>query len=73
MNKMTETGVAKEEIDEFKKGAPAALKKITGNFSNYDCYIGESAEADGQGTCMYVLVDVSTNEYQKEGHLTDLV
>lgn len=60
MKAMEEKGKPKEEVDEFKKGAAAAMKKITKNYKNYDHYIGESAEADGQGSCMYVLVDVST-------------
>lgn len=42
-----------EEAKAFQAGAPAAVKKILGNYDNYDFYMGESME---EGS-MYVLVD----------------
>ena len=53
MKAMEAKGKSKEEIDEFKKAAPGALKTITANLENYDTYVGESM-TDGS---MFVLVD----------------
>ncbi|KAJ5162099.1 hypothetical protein N7492_007491 [Penicillium capsulatum] len=47
------SGASKETIDEFKAGAPAALKKITGNYDNYDVLMGQSMDGDA----MHVLID----------------
>lgn len=71
MKKMQESGKDKEEIEAFKKGAPAALKKLTSNHSNYDFYIGESAEASGEGDYMYVVVDVSDPSSRNCLRITD--
>ena len=42
-----------EEAKAFQAGAPGAVKKIMGNFDDYDIYQGESME---EGS-MYVLVN----------------
>ena len=52
VEKLKEAG-KDEDADAFKKGAPAALKKILANFGDYDFYMGESM-AEGS---MYVLVN----------------
>lgn len=48
--KMTEKGAPEEEINTFKKGAPAAVKKILANYDNYDVLMGQSMDGDA----MYV-------------------
>ncbi|KAL3479714.1 Mss4-like protein [Aspergillus californicus] len=53
LTKLTEKGAPKEQIDEFKTNAPAAVKKILGNWDNYDVLMGESTNGDA----MYVLID----------------
>jgi hypothetical protein len=53
MKKMEENGVPKESIDEFKAGAPAAMKKILANYDNYDVMMGQSMDGDA----MHVLID----------------
>lgn len=53
VDKMKETGKSEEEIKAFQSEAPAAAKKILGNWDNYDVYKGESMEE----VSMYVLVD----------------
>jgi len=52
MDKLTEAG-KEEQVKEFKSTAPAAVKKILGNFDDYDLYKGESMSEDS----MYVLVN----------------
>jgi len=51
--KMKEQGKSEDEIKKFQTEAPAAAKKILGNWDNYDVYKGESMEDPS----MYVLVD----------------
>ena len=53
VDKMKEQGKTEAEIKEFQAQAPAAAKKILGNWDNYDVYKGESMEDPS----MYVLVD----------------
>jgi hypothetical protein len=50
LKKLEEEGAAAETIAEFKAGAAGALKKITGNYDNYDVMMGESMDGDA----MYV-------------------
>jgi hypothetical protein len=54
MKKMEENGVPKESIDEFKAGAPAAMKKILANYDNYDVMMGQSMDGDA----MYVSINI---------------
>lgn len=51
LEKLQEKNTPQAEIDEFKKGAPAAVKKILGNYDNYDVLMGQSMDGDA----MYVL------------------
>jgi len=51
--KLKERGTSAEDIKKFQTEAPAAAKKILGNWDNYDIYQGESMDENG----MYVLVD----------------
>ncbi|KAK4944878.1 hypothetical protein LTR10_015797 [Elasticomyces elasticus] len=51
--KLKERGTPEEDIKKFQSEAPAAAKKILGNWDNYDIYQGESMS---EGS-MYVLVD----------------
>ncbi|EAL91014.1 hypothetical protein KXW98_002966 [Aspergillus fumigatus] len=51
--KLQEKGVPEAEIDAFKKGAPAAVKKILANYDNYDVLMGHSMDGDA----MHVLID----------------
>jgi len=53
VEKMKETGKTEEEIKAFQSAAPAAAKKILGNWDNYDVYKGESMDENS----MYILVD----------------
>jgi len=71
LNKLTEKGAPQEKIDEFKAGAPAAVKKIIGNYDNYDVLMGKAMDGDAMyvpictypdGTipltfCRHVLID----------------
>jgi hypothetical protein len=52
LDKLKESGKT-EEAKAFQAAAPGAVKKILGNYDNYDLYMGESME---EGS-MYVLVD----------------
>ncbi|GAB1199265.1 hypothetical protein APSETT444_008611 [Aspergillus pseudonomiae] len=58
LSKLEETNASKETIDEFKKSAPAAVKKIVANCGNYDFFVGESFDAEA----MLVLID-----YREDG------
>ncbi|RMD41409.1 hypothetical protein DV735_g3692, partial [Chaetothyriales sp. CBS 134920] len=58
VEKLKEVGKGDDEIKEFQTGAAAAVKKILGNWSNYDVYKGESLGDNG----MYFLVD-----YREDG------
>ncbi|KAJ5882929.1 Translationally-controlled tumor protein [Penicillium subrubescens] len=53
LKKLEETGASAETIDEFKKNAPAAMKKIIANYDNYDVLMGSSMDGDA----MHVLID----------------
>lgn len=61
--RLTETGASKETIDEFKAGAPAAVKKILGNYDNYDVLMGQSMDGDAMYvySANYLLVATKTN------------
>lgn len=50
LNKLQEKNAPAETIEEFKKGAPAAVKKLVGNYDNYDVLMGASTDGDA----MYV-------------------
>jgi len=52
MDKLSADG-QEDKVKEFKASAPGAVKKILGNFDDYDLYKGESMEEDS----MYVLVN----------------
>ena len=51
LDKLKET--EPEKAKEFQASAQNAVKKILGNYDNYDLYMGESMQEDS----MYVLVD----------------
>ena len=53
VEKMKANGASEADIKAFQGEAPAAAKKILGNWDNYDVYKGESMDENG----MYVLVD----------------
>ncbi|KAL9623013.1 MAG: hypothetical protein Q9160_002732 [Pyrenula sp. 1 TL-2023] len=53
LEKLKATGASDEKIKDFQATAQGGVKKILGNYDNYDMYIGESME---EGS-MYVLVD----------------
>ncbi|KAK1138491.1 hypothetical protein N8T08_002474 [Aspergillus melleus] len=53
LSKLTEKNAPKETIDEFKANAPAAVKKILGNYDNYDVLMGQSMDGDA----MHILID----------------
>lgn len=44
--KLQESGAPAEEIEKFKTGAPAAVKKILANYDNYDVLMGASMDGD---------------------------
>jgi hypothetical protein len=50
---LQDKGAPAETIEEFKKGAPAAVNKILKNYDNYDVLMGESMDGDA----MHVLID----------------
>lgn len=50
LTRLQEKNAPAEKIEEFKKGAPAAVKKILGNYDNYDVLMGSSMD----GSAMYV-------------------
>jgi hypothetical protein len=52
-NKLKEKGASEETIKEFQGGAAAAVKKILGNYDNYDVLMNQSMDANG----MHVLID----------------
>ncbi|KAE8355964.1 Mss4-like protein [Aspergillus coremiiformis] len=53
LGKLQETGASEATISEFKSGAPAAVKKILGNYDNYDVLMGQSMDGDA----MHILID----------------
>ncbi|KAL4960253.1 translationally-controlled tumor protein [Aspergillus stella-maris] len=53
LTKLQEKNTPAEQIDQFKKNAPAAVKKILGNYDNYDILMGQSMDGDA----MHVLID----------------
>jgi len=53
MDTLKSNGADESVIKEFQSGAPAAVKKILGNYDNFDLYMGESMD----GEAMYVLID----------------
>lgn len=53
LTKLQEKGAPEATINEFKTGAPAAVKKILGNYDNYDVLMGQSMDGDA----MHILID----------------
>ncbi|WEW54596.1 hypothetical protein PRK78_000016 [Emydomyces testavorans] len=51
--KLKEKGASDEELKEFQTGAQGAVKKILGNYDNYDVLMGSSMDPNG----MHVLID----------------
>lgn len=43
---LEESGASKESIAEFKAGAAGAVKKIIGNYDNYDVLMGQNMDGD---------------------------
>jgi hypothetical protein len=61
---LTEKGAPAETIDEFKKAAPAAVKKILGNYDNYDVLMGQTMDGDAMYVFQYLIfnwLDLVTN------------
>lgn len=50
LQKLEQNGAPADTINEFKTGAPNAVKKILGNYDNYDVMMGSSMDGDA----MYV-------------------
>lgn len=46
MKALQENNASEESIAEFKGGAAAAVKKLTGNYDNYDVLMGQSTDGD---------------------------
>lgn len=46
MDTLKANGAPEETIKEFTSGAPGAVKKILGNYDNYDIYMGEKMDAE---------------------------
>ncbi|RMJ28960.1 TCTP family [Aspergillus sp. HF37] len=53
LQKLEEKGASADKINEFKTGAPNAVKKILANYDNYDVLMGSSMDADA----MHILID----------------
>ncbi|EAU34180.1 conserved hypothetical protein [Aspergillus terreus NIH2624] len=53
LQKLQEKGADEATINEFKSNAPAAVKKILGNYDNYDVLMGQSMDGDA----MHILID----------------
>lgn len=58
MEKLKEKGESEDQIKKFQTDAQAAIKKILGNFDNYDMFLGPSMTEGA----MPVLVD-----YREDG------
>lgn len=52
LTKLQEKNAPAEQVEEFKAKAPGAVKKILGNYDNYDVLMGASMDGDA----MYVIV-----------------
>lgn len=50
---MKEKGTSEDTIKAFQSGAGAAVKKILGNYENYDVLMGQAMD----GNAMHVLID----------------
>jgi hypothetical protein len=64
VNKALEARVANkeigaEELDQFKKGAPAAMKKLVANYDNYDVLMGQSMDGDA----MFVTLNLKSQKH----------
>ena len=53
LSKLEEKGAPADTINEFKTGAPAAVKKILGNYDNYDVLMGQSMDGDAMYALAY--------------------
>lgn len=51
--KLKEKGTSEDTIKAFQSGAGAAVKKILGNYENYDVLMGQAMD----GNAMHVLID----------------
>lgn len=55
LTKLQEKNAPAEQIDEFKAQAPAAVKKILGNYDNYDVLMGASMDGDAMYVVLFFL------------------
>jgi Translationally controlled tumour protein len=46
MDTLKSNGADESVIKEFQSGAPGAVKKILGNYDNFDLYMGESMDGE---------------------------
>jgi hypothetical protein len=52
-NRLKEKGESEETVKAFQSGAAAAVKKLLGNYDNYDVLMGQAMD----GNAMHVLID----------------
>lgn len=52
-SKLKEKGASEETVKAFQSGAAAAVKKLLGNYDNYDVLMGQAMD----GNAMHVLID----------------
>jgi hypothetical protein len=52
-NRLKEKGASEETVKAFQSGAAAAVKKLLGNYDNYDVLMGQAMD----GNAMHVLID----------------
>lgn len=55
LNALTEKKAPAETIDEFKKAAPGAVKKILANYDNYDVLMGQAMDGDAMYVFQFLL------------------
>lgn len=55
LQKLEAKGAPADDINKFKTGAPAAVKKILGNYDNYDILMGESMDGDAMYVFSFLL------------------
>ncbi len=56
---LTKKGAPAETIDEFKKAAPGAVKKVLANYDNYDVLMGQSMDGDAMYVFQYLFYNWS--------------